>query len=364
MCLGNFKTGWETTPEADSDVLRQRLDAPAAPYDSVAGIDSVSSSAINREEQLQHSTSPESQSHNEQPWSCSPEDGPSGRPASWPGTASRPDSPGGQSTQSLKSSGDIEGHITSSDLLNPSDALNLLAQVADLDGEESHEEIQDLPSIKSGSNDKRSPKRGSRKPSTPAATHYPPISDGILSVSVASRLLASYIEHFHPFFPVADKCILGHTSAAVSHLIESEPHLLTAIFTVASKDEPSLSRVHEACSRYMETLISKLIYKGSTTVGAVEALLILAQWAPQRLQEKPTVGRGEEDEGAWMQIGVAIRLGYLQSLEQTGLLSDKTSPSSETFRRKRIAWAGKTIGARLFLKEPQLMAVFSNQPVI
>ncbi|GKT94976.1 C6 transcription factor [Colletotrichum tofieldiae] len=251
--------------------------------------------------------------------------------------------PGGQSTQSLKSSGDIEGHITSSDLLNPSDALNLLAQVADLDGEESHEEIQDLPSIKSGSNDKRSPKRGSRKPSTPAATHYPPISDGIL---------------------IADKCILGHTSAAVSHLIESEPHLLTAIFTVASKDEPSLSRVHEACSRYMETLISKLIYKGSTTVGAVEALLILAQWAPQRLQEKPTVGRGEEDEGAWMQIGVAIRLGYLQSLEQTGLLSDKTSPSSETFRRKRIAWAGKTIGARLFLKELQLMAVFSSQPVI
>lgn len=150
-----------------------------------------------------------------------------------------------------------------------------------------------------------------------------------------------YIDHFHPFFPVADKCILTHTPATVSSLIDSEPHLVTAIFTVASKDEPSMTRVHEACSRYMETLISKLIYKGSTTVGAVEALLILAQWAPQRLQEKPTVGRGEEDEGAWMQIGVAIRLGYLQSLEQTGLLSDKTSPSSETFRRKRLVWAGK-----------------------
>ncbi|KAJ3940205.1 hypothetical protein N0V92_013932, partial [Colletotrichum tropicale] len=89
----------------------------------------------------------------------------------------------------------------------------------------------------------------------------------------------------------------------------------------------------------METLISKLIYKGSTTVGAVEALLILAQWAPQRLQEKPTVGRGEEDEGAWMQIGVAIRLGYLQSLEQTGLLVDKQSALSEQFRRKRLVWA-------------------------
>lgn len=319
----------------------------------------------------QRSTSPaDSRHHNDggEPWSCSPEeddDGPAGRPASWPGSTSQPDSPGGRSTRSLKSSGDIEGHITSSDLLNPSDALNLLAQVADLDGEERRDDMRHLSVSDAPGRDKCSPRKGSRKPSTPAATHYPPISDGVLSLPVASRLLTlyviphplthsfsrychtkanhhtRYIDHFHPFFPVADKCILTHTPATVSSLIDSEPHLVTAIFTVASKDEPSMTRVHEACSRYMETLISKLIYKGSTTVGAVEALLILAQWAPQRLQEKPTVGRGEEDEGAWMQIGVAIRLGYLQSLEQTGLLSDKTSPSSETFRRKRLVWAGK-----------------------
>ncbi|KAK1593955.1 fungal-specific transcription factor domain-containing protein [Colletotrichum navitas] len=334
-------------PQTDSDALLPHRSAPAAPpYDSLpAGVDGASSSAISHaEERNQRSASPESPRRDEQPRSCSPggddDDDASGRrPASWPGSASQPDSPGGRSTPSLNSSGDIEGHITSSDLLNPSDALNLLAQVADLDGEESREGIQDLPSIKSGASDKRSPKRGSRKPSTPAVTYYPPISDGILSTSVASRLLSTYIEHFHPFFPVADKCILSHSPATISRQIESEPHLLTAIFTVTSKDEPSLSRVHEACSRYMETLISKLIYKGSTTVGAVEALLILAQWAPQRLQEKPTVGRGEEDEGAWMQIGVAIRLAYLQGLEQTGLLADKTSPSSETFRRKRIVWA-------------------------
>lgn len=89
----------------------------------------------------------------------------------------------------------------------------------------------------------------------------------------------------------------------------------------------------------METLISKLIYKGSTTVGAVEALLILAEWAPQRLQEKPTIGRGEEDQGAWMQVGVAIRLGYLQRLEQTGLLQAK-DPKPDGFSRKQLAWAG------------------------
>ncbi|KAK1672826.1 hypothetical protein BDP55DRAFT_671905 [Colletotrichum godetiae] len=331
---------------------QQHPDAVTGPavYDSGPGGGDVGTSSTTnlREDQHMHhqrSTSPaDSRHHNDgdEHWSCSPDeddDGPAGRPASWPGSTSQPDSPGGQSTRSLKSSGDIEGHITSSDLLNPSDALNLLAQVADLDGEERRDDMRHLSVSDATGRDKCSPRKGSRKPSTPAATHYPPISDGVLSLPVASRLLTLYIDHFHPFFPVADKCILTHTPATVASLIDSEPHLVTAIFTVASKDEPSMSRVHEACSRYMETLISKLIYKGSTAVGAVEALLILAQWAPQRLQEKPTIGRGEEDEGAWMQIGVAIRLGYLQSLEQTGLLSDKTSPSSETFRRKRLVWA-------------------------
>ncbi|EQB54680.1 hypothetical protein CGLO_05457 [Colletotrichum gloeosporioides Cg-14] len=265
------------------------------------------------------------------PWSCSPEAETPGRAASWPGSGSQPNSPGGRS---LQSAGDIEGHITSSDLLNPSDALNLLAQVADLDGDGGTERNR-KPSGSTTHEDGTPRDHPSSK--TLATYHYPPISDGVLSLSVASRLLATYYEHYHPFFPVAHNCILSPPS--IPFLTDSEPHLVTAIFTVVSKDEPSLSAVHEACSRHMETLISKLIYKGSTTVGAVEALLILAQWAPQRLQEKPTVGRGEEDEGAWMQIGVAIRLGYLQSLEQTGLLVDKQSALSEQFRRKRLVWA-------------------------
>lgn len=276
-------------------------------------------------------------SETNRPWSCSPEaETPEaetpGRAASWPGSGSQPNSPGGRS---LQSAGDIEGHITSSDLLNPSDALNLLAQVADLDGDGGTERNR-KPSGSTTHEDGTPRDHPSSK--TLATYHYPPISDGVLSLSVASRLLATYYEHYHPFFPVAHNCILSPPS--IPFLTDSEPHLVTAIFTVVSKDEPSLSAVHEACSRHMETLISKLIYKGSTTVGAVEALLILAQWAPQRLQEKPTVGRGEEDEGAWMQIGVAIRLGYLQSLEQTGLLVDKQSALSEQFRRKRLVWAG------------------------
>ena len=120
-----------------------------------------------------------------------------------------------------------------------------------------------------------------------------------------------------------------------------EPYIMAAVFTVASHNHPNLSEVHAACSAYMERLVSGLIYTGSSSVGAVEALLILAEWAPQRLENKSSIGRGEEDHGAWMQVGCAIRLGYLQNLEQTGLLLGKAASSDPDTQRKRLAWAGK-----------------------
>ena len=94
----------------------------------------------------------------------------------------------------------------------------------------------------------------------------------------------------------------------------------------------------------MESLLSPLIYGGVTTVGAVEALLILAEWAPQPPHEISSIGCGKEDYGAWMLVGVAIRLGYLQRMEQTGLQDPPESPS-ESFSRKKIAWAGKSLVA-------------------
>lgn len=156
-------------------------------------------------------------------------------------------------------------------------------------------------------------------------------------ITQLSETPCSYHDHYHPFFPVADRRIFGGSD--ILTLAKDEPHLLTSILTVASKDDPSWSRVHEACSNHMNNIISGLICRGSTAVGAVEALLILAEWAPRKLQDRPMIGRGEEDQGAWMQIGVAIRLAYLQGLEQTGLHRDK-SQWTEEFERKRIAWTG------------------------
>ncbi|OAA69681.1 aminopeptidase 2 [Cordyceps fumosorosea ARSEF 2679] len=236
------------------------------------------------------------------------------------GSASRTDA---SQSASRRSSVALDGHLAAADLLNPSDALDLLAQVADLDP---------------GSQDKDAmPVRAANARQTPRDTNlrYPPISDGALGFADAAALIQHYHENFHPFFPIVYKSIFdGH----ISDWIEKEPYVLTAVLTVASKEEPSWQRAHEACSRHMESLLSPLIYGGVTTVGAVEALLILAEWAPQPPHEISSIGCGKEDYGAWMLVGVAIRLGYLQRLEQTGLQEPPETPS-ESFSRKKIAWA-------------------------
>ena len=86
---------------------------------------------------------------------------------------------------SVSVNGDVEGQFTSRDLLNPSDALNLLAQVADLD-------------VDPGGHNRRSSQSASRfgldqghiqDPSGNTPFYYPPISDGFLDISDASYLL-------------------------------------------------------------------------------------------------------------------------------------------------------------------------------
>ncbi|PHH92623.1 hypothetical protein CDD83_6550 [Cordyceps sp. RAO-2017] len=255
----------------------------------------------------------------------------------WPSPQSaqnwRAASPGGSAQdladESRRDSDGLEGHIASTDLLNPSDALDLLAQVADLDpGGQGNSSGRDGPNSRHA----QSAGHGAANP----AAYFPPVADGILTWPETSYLVKRYHDKYHPFFPIAYSSIFD--GRPVSEWADKEPHLLTAILTVASKDDPSWSRVYEACSQYMETLVSKLIHAGSTNIGSVEAMLILAEWAPQRPQDNSTIGCGQEDHGAWMLVGIAIRLGYLQRLEQTALVPENGSQSVDV-SRKRIAWA-------------------------
>lgn len=117
-----------------------------------------------------------------------------------------------------------------------------------------------------------------------------------------------------------------------------EPHLLAAILTVASKDEKDWWQVHEDCSTHMQSLVASLVYSGSGSVEAVEAMLILAEWVPRRSHTTPAIGRGEEDCAAWMYVGTAIRLGYLLGIDRTGFRAESEAQSAD-LNRKRLAWS-------------------------
>ena len=65
-------------------------------------------------------------------------------------------------------------------------------------------------------------------------------------------------------------------------------------------------------------------------------MLILAEWVPRRPHARPTVGRGEEDQAAWMSVGTAIRLAYLLGIDRTGFRTENAH--SAELNRKRLAW--------------------------
>lgn len=89
-------------------------------------------------------------------------------------TASRTDA---SRSASRRSSVALEGHLASNDLLNPSDALDLLAQVADLD-----------PSRQARRTDNPAHRNGITAAQA-APMRYPPISSGALGYASANTLM-------------------------------------------------------------------------------------------------------------------------------------------------------------------------------
>lgn len=222
--------------------------------------------------------------------------------------------------------------IASADLQNPSDALEILAQVADRaeDGDSPGSE-----QIQGQSKGFRQPPRR-QDPSPPKMDdylHYKPVQDGLISPEMVSHLFSTYEEFFHPFFPIIPRETFDRTRLA--WLSRHEPHLFSAILTVASKDN---ERVHQICYDHMQSLISAILAGADANVEAVEALLLMSQWVSHRPQASISVGRGEEDRVAWMYIGTALRLGYFLEIDRTSFKSN-THEDPAKYNRKRLVWS-------------------------
>lgn len=230
----------------------------------------------------------------------------------------------------------VDEHVASTDLQNPADALEFLAHVAERDNTNHLPPMQSVFGEPGAQNGQPYHSHLLNRTASGSTIDFPPLMKGQLSLETIGILLRRYEERYHPFFPLANPSIFDMNKLAV--IAAKEPHLLTAILTVASKDEKEWWQWHETCSSHMMQLIAELVYSGGGTVEAVEAMLILAEWVPRRPRCTASVGRGEEDHAAWMYVGTAVRLGYLLGIDRTGFRAEADSNSAE-INRKRLAWA-------------------------
>lgn len=223
----------------------------------------------------------------------------------------------------------IHDGIASADLQNPSDALEILAQVADRaeDGESTTSDQQ-------GSNlEHLRPPARPTPPNMEDHLQYKPVQTGMITPEIVYHLFSSYEEFFHPYFPIIPRNTFDRMR--LPWLSRHEPHLFSAILTIASKDN---ERVHQVCYDHMQELISMILAGADANVEAVEAMLLLSQWVSHRPQASATVGRGEEDRVAWMYIGTALRLAYFLGIDRAAFKSDAQEDSA-SFNRKRLVWS-------------------------
>lgn len=239
----------------------------------------------------------------------------------------------------------IDETIASTDLHATSDALNMLSHAAQLDTYAS-------PAQRSHASGRLSsvltPGQGGGTPVTNNVgndpSQYALIAQGLMSTSQVIQLIARFKQLYHPYLPIAPrKCF---EPDALQFMATQEPHLLTAIITVASRDLPQGEDVLRTCSSYMHQLISEIIAGKKCDVEAVEALLLLSEWEPQdSLSEGKEIGCGEEDRAAWMHVGLALRIGYFLGLDRTAIKHDDEDKAAH-FNRRRVTWAACYISDR------------------
>ncbi|OQO01210.1 hypothetical protein B0A48_13453 [Cryoendolithus antarcticus] len=231
----------------------------------------------------------------------------------------------------------VDDTVAATDLQNPSDALDFLAQVAERDAARSPGERPHDQNAGAGAHAHGNGHIPSQQP-----TIYPLLQTGQLSVEMVSTLLLRYHDKYHPYFPIAN--VDAMTPQRLWTTASDQKHLLTAMLTVASRDVQEWQQTHEACSAHMQDLIANLVYAGTGSVEAIEALLILSEWPP-RQPRCPSIGRGEEDAAAWMLVGTAIRIGYLLGIDRTGFRTANDG-NTDGLDRKRLAWAACYISDR------------------
>ena len=222
----------------------------------------------------------------------------------------------------------METAIDTADIQNPAEALDSLEILAQVAG--GHSERQDSVI---GAN-LQSP-QGHEQPHG-HFQDFPLYISGKISHQDILDLFSRYLERFHPYFPIVPS--KWFDSANISSMSSLEPHLFAAILAISAADLNAT--IHKEVSKYIHELITELTYGGDAEVEAVEALLILSEWATVWRQPSPKrKSKGpHEDRYAWMLVGLAIRLAIYLGLEQTSFRSSEPKEASPEQFRRRLTW--------------------------
>jgi hypothetical protein len=225
-----------------------------------------------------------------------------------------------------------------SNLQNPSDALGILARVA---GESSSNEEAVNPVGRGIGH--AEPHSISLMPAMTLSFSYALLDQGILTVHSLCQLLLRFQQQYHPYYPLAPAHMFDNSRLA--DIVKSEPHLLTSLLLIASKDLVDEPHIYEACMEHMKSLVSDLAAGGDADIEAVEALLLLAEWAPYTQRGSGKVGKGEEDKESWMHVGLALRIAYFLALDRYSFrfVDQEKDPHHD---RKRLIWTCAYISDR------------------
>lgn len=221
----------------------------------------------------------------------------------------------------------IYDNILSAHLDNPSDALEILAQV---------EDQADYDTAGLDLCDPKNPREAISENFTSKLDEiwsYKPFEEDLISIDTICCLFIDYKELYHPYFPIVPR--ESFDPARLPWMSRNEPHLFSAILTVASRDNEVL---HQICYDHMQKLILMLLGGTNANINAVEGLLLLSQWVPCPLNSGSSIGRGEEDRVAWMYIGMALRHAYYIGLDRTSVESDINEDQISLYR-KELVWA-------------------------
>lgn len=159
------------------------------------------------------------------------------------------------------------------------------------------------------------------------------------------EMLEHYLANYHPFVPLAPKHFFSPLN--IDEVANKEPFLLTVLLTIASKDNPKWTTIHQRCWEYTKTLLLDILLgvPSARQVGSVEGLLLLADWVPYVRPDKLTQSNTPpenfnivEDSAAWSLIGQAVRQGYDLHLDRTSFREENSGDSKEHADRKRLAW--------------------------